>query len=111
MFQLCVSLTCRVVSDSPYTVAYVDGSAGGLDSAHLWACLEACGGGEKVESLMEKVCVFRAFSVYELLSVIHSIHHHVSHQVAASFLCVLSQHFTPSTLFRATVSMPTYDSW
>lgn len=82
VFQLCVSLTCRVVSDTPYTVAFVDGSAGGLDSTHLWACLEAYRGGEKrVEGLLEKVRVFTAFSVYELLTLVHSIHHHVTHQV------------------------------
>ena len=77
MFQLCMSVTCGVVSETPHTVAYVDGSAGGFDPAHLWACLD----GKEVEGLMEKVRVYQVFTVYELLSLLHSIHTHLIHQV------------------------------
>ncbi len=77
MFQLCMSLTCGVVLETPHTVAYVDGSAGGFDPTHLWARLD----GEGVEGLMEKVRVYKVFTVYELLSLLHSIQTHLIQQV------------------------------
>lgn len=81
-----MSLACGVVSDSPYTVAYVDSSAGGFSSTHLQQRLRVYGyggGGEDVMAyVMEKVHIFKVFSVFDLLSVLYSLQYHISNQVS-----------------------------
>lgn len=87
--QLCLSLTCGVISGSPYTVAYLDSSAGGFSSTHLQQHLGARGyggGGAQEEEvmayMMEKVHIYKVFSVFDLLSVLHSLQYHISNQAS-----------------------------
>lgn len=77
-----------MVSATPYTVAYVDGSAGGFSPTHLQQCLRAWRRGregtqeeEVLAHMMEKVHVFKVFSVYDLLSLLYSLQYHISNQV------------------------------
>lgn len=68
-----------------YSVCYVDGGAGGFSSELLLQCLRQSGcRREDIPAIMERVRVFRAFSVFDLLSLLHSIHGNISHQVGVS---------------------------
>lgn len=64
-------------------MCYIDGNAGGFSSTRLHHYLTTSSGGQSTStSIMEKLSVFRVFSVFELISLLSSIHHHIANQVS-----------------------------
>ena len=83
--QLCVSLTAHVVCTTGFSVAYVCGSCDFSASRLEQIMLGQQSTEEFSPVTMEKVRVFKTFTVFDLLATLQSLQHDIALQVHTSY--------------------------
>ena len=89
----------------------MEGVAGAFNATRLYHALQMHTGCEEEEGLsamMEKVRVFQVFSVFELLSLLHSIQYHIVNEVSVWVCRVFVSMMLPDQLFLWQLATPNH---